>query len=198
MYAPPVERWKDTCFIGLLLSAMSLIKFSTPVVWRLFEDKCSCACSGVLTRAKSERKVLMCQMPAPTWTSYFCAGVCLWERGGNWCEDNSCRHTAMPTHRHTTHQAVQCQRVCRDQLRVSLSVRADRRAARCSRTTGSELWTCPTSGGQTIGDADLTCSGFVTHATKLNVHTSTQTHDWLNISGRRSWRSPQSDLLLPP
>lgn len=28
-----VERWKDCCFIVLLLSVMSLIKFSTVVVW---------------------------------------------------------------------------------------------------------------------------------------------------------------------
>lgn len=55
IYAP-VGCWKHCCFIAPLLSVMSLIKFSTVVVWRLFEDKYFSACSGVLTRAKSGGK----------------------------------------------------------------------------------------------------------------------------------------------
>lgn len=51
-----VGCWKHCCFIAPLLSVMSLIKFSSVVVWRLFEDKYFSACSGVLTRAKSEKK----------------------------------------------------------------------------------------------------------------------------------------------
>lgn len=45
----------------------------------------------------------MCQMPAPTWTSYFCTGVSVGEetllqRG---TAAGICKHTAMPTHRRT-------------------------------------------------------------------------------------------------
>lgn len=51
----PVESWKGRCFIVLLLSEMSLIKFSTVVV--RFEDKCFLACSSVLSRAKTEQSI---------------------------------------------------------------------------------------------------------------------------------------------
>lgn len=99
-----VEWWKDCCFIVLLLSAMPLIKFSTVVVWRLFEDKCFSACSCVLTRAKSERSINVPDASSSLDFIFLYRCVC---GKGNWCEDNSCWHLETHNRAHTLAQNTQ-------------------------------------------------------------------------------------------
>lgn len=172
-----VEHWKDCCFIVPLLSAMSLIKFSTVVVWRLFEDKCFSAYSGVLTRAKSEKSI---NVPdASSNLDFIFLYRCVFGRGEISVRTTAAgifKHIAMSTKWHTIHKAVQRQRVCREQLPLSSGIQASHQAAECSQTraTGFELWTCTTPGSSNGGSRpDLLCVD--THTLVLYVHPQTQT-----------------------
>lgn len=104
---------------------------------RLFEDcfKTNVSLPAVVCwrgqreeKKKKKKTVLMFLTPAPTWTSYFCTGVSVREEGiiVNTAAPGICM----------IHWAVQCQRVCRDQLPVSLGIQA------CHQYTGSKLPTC--------------------------------------------------------
>lgn len=69
-----VESWKGPCFIVLLLSEMSLIKFSTVVV--RFEDKCFLAGSGVLSRVKTEQSINAADVSSNVDYIFLCR--CVW------------------------------------------------------------------------------------------------------------------------
>lgn len=83
----------------------------------------------------------------------------------------------MPAHWHTIHKAVQCQKVCRDQLPVLSGIQASHQAAECSQTqaTGSALWTCPTTASSS-GGRRLDLFRVDTHTVYTFIHKHMEHH----------------------